>query len=276
MKQKSLIVGAVVLFMLICAGPALAAEKAYKIKYGPDEDKIKVKQQSQTRWTLTIDDQKYSLDTEKEGKYEFKKPDGTKYKAKVKGDKVKLSAGETELLSVKFYPNKTKIKAGDGANIWQFKSKGDKIKVYGNDQQLGKVKFYPDKDKLKAKDQEEKEIASLKDLGRLSAVMAPFLMEKDMPQDQRVFLILLFFAMEKVSPDLPVLFVAPGAGLGHLVRVSAVSLALDDLGIGTRIVTNFGFWIRSGPDNRPGDRPYNLRPAGLKPSMNTWSFKARP
>ena len=161
----------------------------YKIKDGNDNNFAKVKQMKAGRWTATLGDRKYSL--EKSDKYKFALPDGTEYKARRNGDKLKLKNGEDTLLEMKFYDEKVKVIPA-GGKTYEFKYKDQRIKVTLDDRELGKVKFYPDTGKLKAKDADDKEVAVLKGYGKVNPALAPLLIP-DLNEDLKVFLMLYFF-----------------------------------------------------------------------------------
>lgn len=174
------------------AKPAAASNAdtiKYRIKDGNDNDFAKVKQMKAGRWTATLGDRKYSL--EKSDKYKFALPDGTEYKAKRDGDKLKLKKGEDTLLEMKFYNDKVKVTA-TGGKTYEFKYKDERIKVTLDDRELGKVKYYSDKGKLKAKDADDKEVAVLKGYTKATPALAPLLIS-EWPEDIKVFIMLYYF-----------------------------------------------------------------------------------
>ena len=184
----------VLLMPVLCA--AQEAEEEYKIKFGVGETQVKIKKMSGDRWTARIGDDKYVLQAEGKGKYEYKWPGG-KLEGRWKSDKFKLKKGEDDFLELKFYPDKLKMIRQDSSTQWEIKFKDDRLKVEENDREIGKVHYYPDTGKLKAKDNAGVEVAQMKDSGRLRAVVAPFLLEDAVPIEQRIFWVLLFFTLDK-------------------------------------------------------------------------------
>jgi hypothetical protein len=195
---KRLIIVLSLLFVFALAGLAAAGEmqEEYKIKFGVEAISIKIKKMGEGRWTARIDDQKYSLQTHGQGKYEYKWPDG-QLDGKLASDKFKLKKGAEDFLEVKFTADKIKIQLPDTPDQWELKYKDGRIKIEKADVEMGKVQYYPDNGKIKAKDAAGTEVAEMKDSGRLRAVVAPFLMGEAVPMEQRIFLVLLFFSLDK-------------------------------------------------------------------------------
>lgn len=163
----------------------------YKIKDASGNEIARVKRMSDVKWTYRVSGKKYSLTTG--DNYSFKLPDGVKYKAKRKEDKLKLKSGDDVHVEVKYYKDKMKVTPQSG-EVFQIKYKEGKVKVYRGDDELGQINFYADKEKLKAKNIKDDEVASVKGVKYSSASLAPFLIGDDMPEYCRAFLTLLFFA----------------------------------------------------------------------------------
>ena len=187
-----------VLLVFLFSGLARAGEmlEEYKIKFGIEAISVKIKKMGENRWTARIDDRKYSLQGDGQGKYEFKWPDG-KLDGKLASSKFKLKNGDEDFLEVKFSGDKIKIRLPDSQNDWSIKSKDGKLKVFEGEIEIGKVQYYPETGKLKAKDNAGIEVAEMKEAGWERAVLAPFLMGGAVPLEQRLFLVLLFFSQEK-------------------------------------------------------------------------------
>ena len=197
MSRRMTIVLAMLLVFVI---PSLTAagemQEEYKIKFGVGETQVKIKKMGEGRWTARIDDNKYVLQTKGKGKYEYKWPDG-QLDGKLTPDKFKLKKGEEDFLEVKFTDEKIKIKLPNSSNDWELKYKDNRFKVEEDNVEVGKVQYYPDTGKLKAKDNADNQVAEMKDAGRLRAAVAPFLMGEAVPMEQRLFLVLLFFSLDK-------------------------------------------------------------------------------
>ena len=202
MKAMRILIGLLVTALalaLALPGPAAAkeAEATYKVKYGPSETPIKVKKWRADRWTAQAGDDKYALDREGDV-FKFTRPDGTKIKAKMSDDKLKLKQDDEAIIQIKYYSDKLKVDVrGDDSFEWEIKFKGDKIKVDRLESEMGQVRYDADKDKLKAKSAAGADEAALKEFGRLSAALAPFLMGESVPLERRIFLMLLFFMTER-------------------------------------------------------------------------------
>ncbi|MEW5725519.1 MAG: hypothetical protein AB1896_20595, partial [Thermodesulfobacteriota bacterium] len=178
------------------AGEAQEAEEKHKIKDAAGNEIARVKNMGGGRWTVTVDNRKFALESEGPDVYSFELPGGEKLKAKKKENKLKLKRGEEVLVEVKFYEDKFKVTPA-GSDTYQFKYKEEKVKVYLGDRELGQVKYYPDTGKLKAKDEGGREVAVTRGATGVSAGLAPFLMEKTVPPETRYFLVAVLYALNK-------------------------------------------------------------------------------
>ncbi|MFH1092021.1 MAG: hypothetical protein V1742_10685 [Pseudomonadota bacterium] len=131
---------AVLLLVLLCVPAALAAEKKFKIKDGGKNEIAEVKLQDGGKWKLEMGGQTYSL--EGGDNYKFKLPDGTAIKGKRKGDKLKMDRDGQLWLQIKFDSDKIKVSpSGNETDTWSLKIKGDKIKVVKGQTELGDMKY---------------------------------------------------------------------------------------------------------------------------------------
>jgi len=147
-------------------------------------------------WTMTVEGQTYSLSRQADGTLSFTQGSTRIASGKLSGDTLVMNGAEKPFLTVKIGAEKIRFSlvAGDPDPLL-FKFKDDKIKVGRDTFEIGKVKFYADTRKLKAKTEAEVEVAVARDCERLSAVLAPFLLEKELPLEQRVFLALLMMSL---------------------------------------------------------------------------------
>jgi hypothetical protein len=191
------------------AGGSKASEKRPAAEDSGSQEEIKIFYAGQTlsvrhqgsRWELRDGGQTYAL--ESTGGYAFKFYEGGSLTAEAgfKEDKLKFKSGDGTLwLKLKFKreEGKEKIKVSlveEEAEPWALKIKEDKVKVEKGETEVGKVKYYPDTGKLKLKDAQDNEVASTKDLNRLSAALGVFLIDLD--PGRRYCLLLTLLALGK-------------------------------------------------------------------------------
>lgn len=195
MNWKTFLGGLLALSLIIGGwNVGMATEVLYQIHYNSGKMAI-VKQQGQV-WNIELESQKFSFDSAPNQPLTFRLPDGSQADGKQNGNALSLRQGNNLFLEVKLTPAKIEIRPPDqDVFIWELKFKEDKIKVFKRGEILGEVKYYPEKGKLKAKNPAKEEVAVCKGLGRLSAALAPFLMDASMPLPQRSFLVLLFLSL---------------------------------------------------------------------------------
>jgi hypothetical protein len=183
---------AVVVPSLVVAG---TVDKGYVISLEGGKQ-IHVRKVGDSSWQAELDGKTYLLRTEAGNRYLFSPPGERPVDGMLKDGKMKMMRGGAIFMEVKLGPEKIKVNpTGREADTWSFKLKGEKIKVSRLDIEMGKVKYYPESGKLKAKDSNGLEAAASKDIGRLSASLAPFLMGEPVTREQRIFLVLLCFAI---------------------------------------------------------------------------------
>ncbi len=116
---------------------------------------------------------------------------------KVDGARLEVTGADgAAVFSFKFYPDKTKVFLPGRTDPIEFKRKEDKVKVVVKGEEVGKVKYYGDTGKLKAKNAAGEVVAQTRDMGRLSAALAPFVVA-DLNEDLRIQLCLVLLALGK-------------------------------------------------------------------------------
>ena len=173
---------------------------AFSITYGGGKNTLAVKKESPEKWTATAEGKTLTLAVAPGN--EFTCLDGTEAVAsgKLQGGELKLLTKDNKFfLRIKFKEEKIKVFLSDdkAAIPWDFKYKEGKVKVVIGETELGKVKYDAEKGgKLKVKDVAENVVAESRDLNRLTAVPAPFLVQQLDPH-QRAFLVLILSALNK-------------------------------------------------------------------------------
>lgn len=171
---------------------------SYKIKFA-DGSELKIKHKSAEKWKAKTDSGSWSVKVKDGGaKYKLiKGDDAVVAEAKLKDGKLKFKDASGNLyFKVKIKDDKLKVYLEEEGVPWEIKFKEDKVKVVKEEAEHGKVKYYPDNGKLKAKDKDGNEVASMKEFGKLSGGLAPFLMS-GLNREQQTYLALLVFAMGK-------------------------------------------------------------------------------
>ncbi|MBF0510134.1 MAG: hypothetical protein HQK57_14565 [Deltaproteobacteria bacterium] len=173
-----------------------AAAAGQIVTYGPGKHLAIDKDRE--GWQAIAEGQAYTLRVDAQGAITFLKNGRAVANGKMRGSTVKLSAAGAPYGQLKLKADKIKIAlADDGFYGWTLKYKTDKIKVLKDRKKVGKVAFYPNTGKLKAKDVKNQEVAVLTGAGRLSGILAPFLMGNEVNMDRRVCLVLLFLALNR-------------------------------------------------------------------------------
>ena len=113
------------------------------------------------------------------------------------GDKLKLKSPDGSLiLELKFKVDKIKVTLDENSTPWELKIKADKIKVDKDAKEYGDIKYKAENGKLKAKNAAKQEMASTKDVPRLSALLSPFLMD-GVDQEKRDLLLITLFTLDR-------------------------------------------------------------------------------
>lgn len=186
--------------------PAPAGGNAvqFTIYYGPTQNAVQVKKEAEGKWTATESGQARSVTVDANYHVTLLEGGKTVAEGRLKEGKLALATPEKKFyLEVKFKEEKIKIAVTEGAPVtWDLKTKADeqsgelKIKLKYGETEKGKVKYDPAKRKLKVKDAGDQEVAVSREIGRLSAAPAVFLIS-DLSPEQRSFLLLLLIALNK-------------------------------------------------------------------------------
>ena len=169
----------------------------YVITYGSGSGTLKVARTVEGNWTAAEGSKTYGVIFGNDTEIDFVENGQTVARGQLKAGKLKM-AGEDgrPYLELKLRHDKIKTTFADEGQPWEIKIRADKIKVVRDDKEFGKVKYYRDTGKLKAKGSDDKVAAEVRQLGRLSAALAPFLVP-DLGKGPRNFVTLILLALER-------------------------------------------------------------------------------
>lgn len=193
MKQ---VIGLCGLLLLAAAQCALAAETAgAKITY--DGTRSVVLAKSDDGWTLDAPGQKWSLTTAKDGTMSLRRGETLVASGKQAKAELDLTSPAGRFLKLQLAAEKTHIWLDAEAKPIECKLKEGQIRVSLDGKELGRVKYYADTKKAKAKSAADQEVAVMRDARGPTAALAPFLMGAEVPDEKRMALVLLLFALDR-------------------------------------------------------------------------------
>ncbi|MBF0551830.1 MAG: hypothetical protein HQK60_15010 [Deltaproteobacteria bacterium] len=196
MVLKRLTVTVLVMMLLGSVLVKEAAAAGQIITYGPGKQLAIDKDRE--GWQAIAEGQAYTLRVDAQGAITFLKNGRAVANGKLRGSTVKLSAAGSSYGQLKLKADKIKIAlTDDGFYGWTLKYKTEKIKVLKDKKKVGKIAFYSNTGKLKAKNVKNQEVAVLTGAGRLSGILAPFLMGNEVNLDRRVCLVLVLSALNR-------------------------------------------------------------------------------
>lgn len=185
------------------AAPAAAAARSARLDVSaPEKRTVSLAGDGAGAWTLESGGKTLSLDVAGD---DYTLKDGSEIIAdgRLAGEKLKMKSADGKVfLELKTRADKIKVSLDGESEPWAIKFKGEKIKVYEIDAESNKetaaggVKYKADTGKLKAKDAAENGVAVSRDVKKLSAFPAAYLMA-GMDEGRMDALALILFAMDR-------------------------------------------------------------------------------